>query len=184
MAWTTVPTFTSGQILTAAQMNGLGNDLTVLRGDYAAAKRTAGNITLNSNNAWADVNTGLDLTLAAAAGDVIEYSVNAYLANQAVDVFFDVVTVVSGSPVNSFARDAAPANPPTSLGFSGWLCVTGLFQQVTGSVFRTLAAGDISSNSCLLRLRYSGNAAVNRTLYADTALSLYVWARNHGPVEI
>ena len=188
MAWTTLGTVAPGDVLransgTAAYNNVIGN-LTVLRGDYMQAKRTAGDLTLNSNLAWANVQTGLDLTLAASAGDVIEYSINGLAISAAVELYFDVVTVVSGNPVNSFARDTTPANPSTSFGLIGWLCPASVISPISGSVFRTLVSGDISGDNVLLRLRYASSAATNRVINATSASPMHVWARNHGPVEV
>lgn len=163
-------------------MNGLGSDLTALRGDYARAKRTSGNVTLNSAT-WANVDTGLDLVLAASTGDVVEYAISAVISSGTYVNYLDVVTVVSGNPVNSFGYDAAPANPPTSYGLMAWY-TTEATTPLSGSVFRTLVAGDISSSTVTLRLRYAQATAGARTLQATAALPVEVWARNHGPIEI
>lgn len=184
MAWTTVPTFTSGQILTAVQMNGLGSDLNELRGDYMRAKRTSGNLSLASSLVWANLDTGLDLTLAADSGDVIEVCLSCWWSNEANEQYLDVVTLVSGSPVNSFGYDAAPANPSTSYGISGWAIPASRFEPRSATAWRKLAAGDVSGGNVVLRLRYASQNATARTLYATAAQPLEFWARNHGPVEI
>jgi hypothetical protein len=188
MAWTNLGTVAPGDVLrassgTAAYNNVIGNlsDLRSYQNRYAQAKRTSGNITLNSTG-WANVDTGLDLTLNAASGDVVEVAISANIQNQAVEAYFDVVTVVAGSPVNSFGRDNSPANPPTSYGIMGWLCGPSVAARLTGGFFRTLAAGDISAGTVTLRLRYATQTATNRTLDAGTANALHWWARNHGPV--
>lgn len=149
---------------------------------YDRKKRTSGNITLSSSLAWANVDTNLDITLNASAGDVIEYCVSGIVGSAAVEAYFDVVTIVSGSPTNSFGYDAAPANPTTSYGVSGWFCLTGAVATIAGSAFRTLVSGDISSGTVTLRLRYGMQNATTRTLNATTAQPLEVWARNLGPV--
>jgi hypothetical protein len=50
--------------------------------DYAEATRTAGDLTLNQTAVTA-VNTGLDLTLTAAAGDLIRYGMDGIIGNEA-----------------------------------------------------------------------------------------------------
>jgi hypothetical protein len=160
------------------QFTGDGWRITIQSNRYAQRKRTAGSITLNSS-AWANVDTGLDITLGAAAGDVIEYAISANLQSGA-EAYFDVVSIVSGSPVNSFSRDAAPANPPTGYGFLGWLCTGSVISRVTGSIFHTLAAGDVSGGNVTLRLRYS--VATARVIDGTSGSPLHVWARNLGPV--
>ena len=149
---------------------------------YARAKRTSGAITLNSSLVWANVDTGIDLVLNASVGDVIEYSISAFLASAAVETYFDVVTVVSGSPVNSFGYDAAPANPSTSYGIAGWTAPASVIYSVSGNFFRTLLAGDISSGTVTLRLRYATASATARTMSAAANQPLEVFARNLGQV--
>ena len=77
---------------------------------------------------------------------------------------------------------AAPANWTVFGGPSGWYSAQSAEQSVTGSIFRTLVAGDISSGTVLMRLRYATAAAVNRSIFASSVNPLEVWARNHGPV--
>lgn len=176
----------TGDVLTAARYNSdvVGNmaDLRSYQNRYARAKRTSGNLTLNSTT-WANVDTGLDLVLNASSGDVIEYCVSAIWGSAAVVNGFDVVTMVSGSPVNSFGLDAAAPTTYAALNSVGaWYAQTGAEITVSGSIFRTLAAGDISAGTVTLRLRYVGSSATNRTLYAVSSAPIEVWARNLGPV--
>lgn len=149
---------------------------------YARAKRASTSLTLNSNLAWANVDTNLDLTLTAAAGDVVEYAISALVDSAATALYLDVVSIVGGAPVNSFGYGTTPANPNTSYGVSGWYFASGASGGTNGSVFRTLAAGDISSGTVLMRLRYATGSATNRNMNATAAIPLEVWARNHGPV--
>jgi hypothetical protein len=159
------------------------SDLRSYQNRYARAKRTSGNITLGATvNVWSNVDTGMDLTLNASDGDVIEYAVSGLLGNQGVEAFFDVVTVVSGSPVNSFGFGTTPANPPTSYGVVGWFHVASAQSGFIGSAFRTLVAGDISGGTVTLRLRHAPTANAARTLNAASSTPFEVWARNHGPV--
>lgn len=149
---------------------------------YARAKRTSGNITGNSTS-WVNVDTNLDLVLNASVGDVIEYAASILVSNVNVVMGFDVVTVVSGNPVNSFVMDGAvPTTISDSYGMSGWYCYSGAEQNASGSIFRTLVSGDISSGIVRLRLRYVTSSAVNRIIFANAVNPLEVWARNHGPV--
>jgi hypothetical protein len=150
---------------------------------YARYKRTSGNITLAASlNVWANVDTGSDLTLNASTGDVIEIVISALLQSAAVETFFDVVTLVGGSPVNSFGFDAPPQNPGTSFGIAGWYVNQNVQFGLSSSAFRTLVAGDISSGTVTLRLRYAGTANTARTMSAAASQPFELWARNHGPV--
>jgi hypothetical protein len=139
-------------------------------------------LTLNSNVTWANVETSLDLTLNAATGDVIEYAISAFANSAATDIYLDVVSIVSGSPVNSWGFATTPANPPTSYGIQAFLAPSSTSPAISGSFFRTLVAGDISAGTVVMRLRYATGGAVNRVLNANAAQPLEVWARNHGPV--
>lgn len=174
-----------GDAVTAADYNIMANDVIDLRSysnRYARVKRTSGTITLSSNAVWANVDTGLDLTLNAITGDVIEYAISAVASNTAVETYFDVVTIVAGNPVNSFGFDTTPANPPTNYGVQAWLCPSSIISPISGSAFRTLVSGDISSGTVTLRLRFANSSATTRPLNAGTPQPLEIWARNHGPV--
>ena len=174
-----------GDAVTAADYNIMANndiDFRSYSNRYARAKLTSGNITLNSNSVWANVSTSLDLTLNASTGDVIEYAISGVMSNAAVESYFDVVTIVSSSPVNSFGNDGTPANPGTSYGIQGFLAGANAVATLSGSAFRTLVAGDISSGTVLLRLRYANGGATTRLLNSTAAQPWEVWARNHGPV--
>lgn len=185
MAWTTVPTFTAGQILTASQMNGLGDDLNVLRGDFDMFRRTAGNIDLAGTTTWSNlttIGTGGDLTLNAYTGDLVEASVFCLLGNENNDLALDVITVVGATKTNSLSTGGAVPADWTAFNSSGWYTVGLNFNPVSGSVFYQLQASDISSNTVKLRVQYAGAAAVVRRLYASTANPFMFYARNHGPV--
>jgi hypothetical protein len=166
------------------QVRDNSNDLRSYQNRYAAAKLTSGAITLNSST-WANVDTALDLVLNASTGDVIEYAPSMVGPNgYNVGIGFDVATIVSAAVVNVFSTGAAEDN--TYNGISGWYWtnsnVINIYQSVSGSAFYTLQAGDISAGTVTLRLRYRGDAATNRVLYASVDFPLHVWARNHGPV--
>lgn len=151
--------------------------------DHVQARRTAGALTLNSTS-WADVDTGLDLTLTGvSAGHVIAASISGRLGNQSVFVMLDMVTVVGGSPVNSFARQAAVEASPGTEGVGAWWTTNTASQaEVGGSAPPyTVQSGDLSAGSLTLRLRYATGTAANRTLNATTAIPLTIWALNLGP---
>jgi hypothetical protein len=182
MAWTTPGTAVAGEVLTAAFWNEQVRDnalfLYDFRNRYVRAKRTAGDLS-SSSTTWADVNTALDLVIAASVGDVIEVCVSGLWSNAATDGFLDVVSIVSGSPVNSFGQDGAPDN--SAVGFSGWTGGSGVISAISGSVFRTITAGDISGGNVTLRLRRRNASAVTKAIFAVTNVPLECWARNLGP---
>lgn len=137
---------------------------------HATATRTAGSYTLNSTTE-ASVDTGLDLTVAAATGDVITVNINGLFGIEAQIANLDVCTVVSASPVNYFGAGLAT----TAQGLLGWSKQDGgIFTAITGSVTYVVQAGDISGGNVLLRLRYKVNAN-SVTLYGTTALA-FKWS--------
>jgi hypothetical protein len=184
MAWTTPETAVAGEVLTAAFLNTNVRDNTAdlrsYQNRFATARRTAGNLTLNSTN-WADVSTSLDLTLAASSGDVIEVICSGLWNADAVQGDLDAVTVVSGSPVTSFAT-ASAVTAGTGDGVGAWLGSVSVQAQISGSVFLTLASGDVSSGNVLIRMRYRTTTAANKILIATTSIPFIVAARNLGPV--
>ena len=149
---------------------------------------TGGNISLTGSTNWSNlttIGTAGDLVLAAAAGDLVEMAVSMKVLNQAVNIGFDAVTVVSATVTNSFANNgAASAAYTNTQGISGWWAVASEYHGICGSAFYKLVAGDISSNTVTLRIRYAMAAATNRTLQANAGEPVQFWARNHGPVEI
>lgn len=154
--------------------------------DFARAKRTAGDVTVNSTT-FTNVDTGLDLVISASAGDVIEARLSAKItkgASGATYFVFDFCTVVGGSPVNSISAEAA-AGTGLSNSFPGWSEATVLQQSGTvpytayaGSKRYVVQAGDISGGTVTLRLRAFCGASC--TIKASDPM-LYVEATNLGP---
>jgi hypothetical protein len=183
LPWTSVANVSTGDVLAASTFNNqvIGN-LTALRGDYATSRYTGGNLSLNSTS-WASVGGPADLVLAASAGDLVECSISFSTNNDAVIVYYDVVTVVAATVTNSFAT--AGTLPTTSHeGIVGWTGQASVSTRHTGNFFYTLAAGDISSGTVTLRLRYRTNTASTKTMFASANFPQVFFARNHGPVEI
>ena len=186
MAWTTPGTAVAGDVLTAAfwneQVRDNTADLRSYQNRYARYKYTGGNITINSTT-WINMptmGTASDLVLTASSGDVIEVCASGLWNNDAVDGYVDVATVVSGSPVNSFAADGTPSNSNT--GIRAWYGATSQYSSMGGSFFRTLVSGDISAGNVTLRLRVRTSSASNKILITSTDNIFEWWARNHGPV--
>lgn len=136
----------------------------------AMATRTAGSLTLNNTNAsFTQVPSIGDLTLACAAGDVVEFSVSGLCNNEAVTVSFDVGTIVSAAVVNKFAS--------TAEGIQGWHARDSVFTQLSGGYEYIAQAGDIDSGNIVLRLLYKTGTAANKTLFAASDRPLRISAR-------
>lgn len=146
--------------------------LAYARIDYAPGT----NITIN-NTAWTAVSgTALDLAVPAAVGDLIEYAPNFGLENQAVYVYFDVLSVNSGRYLSSGTTTA------DSLGQLGWRTIASTFDRVSGSIFRKLTSDDISTGSVKTRLMFRSDTATNRVIYAGNPAGavLRLALINHG----
>jgi len=187
MAFTTPGTAVAGEVLTAAfwneQVRDNTSDLRSYQNRYARFKRSAGDLTLNSNGVWANlptIGTTGDLTINATSGDVVEVALAALWSNEAVEGFLDFVTIVGGVVTNSFGVDGAESGSHSGIvTFRG---IASRFDPVGGVFFRTLAAGDISGGTVTVRVRYRTGSAANKTLFASTNNAFEYWIRNHGPV--
>lgn len=142
-------------------------------GASARTVRTAGNLTLNSTN-WADVDTALDLSIPCAVNDWVEVGVSALWNNEAVGGRLDAVSVVSGSPVNSWADDAAPNNAHD--GVVSWGAAASVFTWAGGTIIKKIVAGDLSAGVCTIRLRYRTATASNKTLLGTATDPLVFFA--------
>jgi hypothetical protein len=182
MAWVTPTNVSTGDVLTASTWNqAVVENTRVLRGDWAQARRTSGNFTINAAS-WTNLDTGMDLTLAAAAGDIVEVGISGLVQAAGADLYLDVVTVVGGTAVNSLGRNAAAASGTN--GIVGWRGTAGVFTTIGSPYWYKLVAGDVSGGNVVLRIRYYTSSAINATLWADTSIPLVFTARNHGAVEV
>lgn len=145
--------------------------------------RTAGNLTLNSTS-WADlptVGTTWDLVLAAQVGDTVEVGLSARIDSEAVELYLDVVTIVSAAAVTSVGNQAAPSS--TTRGVSAWTGIPSVVGKAAGSALYTLVSADISSGTVTLRLRYRTSSATNKVLNAVADYPLHFWGKNLGPAD-
>jgi hypothetical protein len=134
---------------------------------WSRATGVAGSITLNNTAAFAEVAAasggpgtgGLDLTIAAASGDVIQVSGVWEMSGATVGVAFDVASIVTGSAVNWIGQSSG------SNANNGLMVYPSAFTGVLGfSVLYTVQSGDISGGNIKLRLYYLSFAATNRLL--------------------
>jgi hypothetical protein len=148
--------------------------------DYADSSRSSDSIAAASAN-WANLDTALDLTLTAAAGDVIMCGLATRTSAEAVELHIDVVTVVSGSPVNSFGLRTSAPTGSTLEGI--WYAQASVFANINGGSTLTLGAGDVSGGNVVLRLRYRTASGGTRTVVATSAARpLVFYAVNLGPL--
>jgi len=145
----------------------------------ALGKRTAGNLSLNSTT-WINLDTGLDLVIPGTsyAGDIVEVGMSGVWGAEATQPYIDVVSLISGSPVNTWAQDGAEAAGAT--GVSSWVGTNSVSTEFGGSIMRAIVSGDLSAGVLTLRFRYRASAATAKTLNAVANTPLHVWAKNHG----
>lgn len=144
------------------------------------AQRTAGDVTINSTS-FVDIATATDLTIAAAAGDLIELGmeIRASVTSGSFYCVMDFHTMVSGTPVNSVSS-ASAAGSTTSPGLPGWSTGTVLtaaqgYTRFSGRQLYTVQSGDIASGNVTFRLRGFSSGSVT---LAATDPKLYVQAIN------
>lgn len=182
MAWTTTTNVSAGSVLTASKFNTeVLSNLNEVRGDFATSRHTSSNLTLNSTT-WANVSGPADLVLAADAGDIVECSISCAVGNEAVDLYLDVVTMISTTVTNSFATNGAVS--ATGQGIVAWSSIGSRFERIGGCFYYKLVSGDISGSNVTLRLRYRTASATNRSVFCSTDNPFVFFARNHGPIEI
>jgi hypothetical protein len=147
-------------------LTGVGGGSGLISVDFAL--KTSGNTTLASAT-QANVDTGLDLVLTAAAGDIAVVSVNGLMgaANSALN--FDVATIVAAAPVNYFGGGLASTNQ----GLLAWSKQNGAeFEPWSGDVWYELQGGDISGGTVTLRLVYKASAS---TILYSSATTRFWW---------
>lgn len=142
----------------------------------ARAKRTAGNVRLNSAT-FIDIDTDVDLVVAAVAGDVLDVTMAIRGEGGSSYCVLDFHTIVSGSPVNSVGADAAAGT--TNVGFPAWSTgdvrsASEGYHQFVGTKQYTVQADDISGGNVTLRLRGFNNGSSAVTLSATADPYLYV----------
>lgn len=144
----------------------------------ASATYTGGNITTTTpaGNKIAVSSTNLDVTVAAVAGDILEYTVAMVVGNtSAGELRFDGVTIVSAAFTNYLSGGTA-----TTGAMSGLYSVPSEGTASKASTIHyTVQAGDISGGNVTVRLVY--NPAANaKTIFAQTNYPIQVTLKNLG----
>lgn len=145
----------------------------------ANVRYQAGNITLNSTS-WANVHaSALDLSVYAEVGDILEYSIGALYANEAVQGALDIYNTTSG-----YYWSSGTSTPRTYGPASSWVLLSSQYGVAGGSVLYTVQSADLDVNGILnCRLRYRTDTATNKTLFAGSAqIDLTASLKNLGPI--
>lgn len=126
--------------------------------------RSSGDISTASSS-WADLDSNLDLTVTAKAGDVLLITLSARWSNEAVSTGVDAATMVSGSPVNYISGGAGGAS---HFGVQGWFAAGSVNATTGTAILYTVQAGDVSAGTVTLRLRYRGSTSGTHTMKGDS----------------
>lgn len=140
-------------------------------------KRTAADVTVTGTTP-VNLDTALDLVLAAMAGDVIEVGVSAWWGTGVGGACLDVATIVSAAVVNYFSSGTST---PAAGGVQAW-GVKGADTDIpiSGAMRYVVQAGDISGGTVTLRARVFMAGANTKVLRGDTARPFTWWATNLG----
>jgi hypothetical protein len=154
--------FTSGQVLTAAQMNKLGVYFD------KASRSTA---LSHTSSAFTNIDTNLNLTVDAAAGDVISYTFDTYItAGTNIAHFVPYTLDAVGANVNQI---------PTVVVFGPAIWGTTEVSAKSFTFLYELVAGDIVSDQVTVGLTCN-TAGVARSI-VDANFGMRVYLTNLGP---
>jgi hypothetical protein len=158
--------------LAAAPGGGSGNPLL-----YDRERYEAGDISITSTTVGADVPSLPDVSVSAAAGDLLMVGVNTRVTDtdsQSMRVDVKIITGATENYVSSLTTTA------DSLGIAGWFIPGSANGTVTGEVPYVVQAADISGGTVTLSLRAWLSGAGDRPLAAGANSALLFWVRNLG----
>jgi hypothetical protein len=139
--------------------------------------KTASPGTISGSTTWVDFDNSLDLKLRANTGDVIEAGLNFIVPPVNVFSYIDVVTIVSGSPVNSFATGGSI--DASGSGVGSWYVSDSVYGGAGSPILYELKFEDIGTDGIVhLRLRYRSNTTTSRDYD-----HVQFFAKNLGPQD-
>jgi hypothetical protein len=139
--------------------------------DYSS---NASDISITSDS-WGAADTATDLVVPAVTGDLIEVGLFMRVGTEAPQVFSEIVSMVSASPVNAVSTGAAAPSGTTGSGASVWIGDTGR-HSCGGVVFYTLQAGDLSGGNVTLRW-YARRTSGTKTIEDGARLYVKNWGQ-------
>lgn len=126
---------------------------------------------------------GFDITLEAQVNDVLEVGINALFGNEAVQVCFDIYTIVSSARTNPFGAGLSASNGTTQ-GLQSWIGFSGSFTGIGTPALYVVQAGDIASGAVTIRPYYVTTTATNKTLFSTANNPFKMYCKNLGPVSV
>lgn len=176
---------TDGYVATADGAGGIAWEAASGGGGSTSIKHklvtpTSGNTSISTGSAWANLATHVasftDLTLTAAAGDVIAVSVSGLWGNQGTVGFLDVATIVSSTLTNYVSSGTST---PAASGVRPWFGQASAWMTFGVQWRYTVQAGDVSAGSVTMRPRVNTSGA--KTLFHDPG---QFTVTNLGPVAV
>lgn len=152
-------------------IGGGGGGVDATNVDYSTL---ASNATINSSS-WMAVNTATDLVLAAVAGDLIEVEIAERTGTESVQMYQDMYSIVSASPVNSIGLTGAAPSGTSGVGVIPWVADSGLCR-IYGSVFYVVQSGDLSGGNITIRW-YARHSGGNKTIEGGSRISAVNWGQ-------
>ncbi len=139
---------------------------------------TGGNVVTNSTT-WTGLGGGaFDITLEAQTGDYILFELNGLWSNEAVQGCLDVASIIGGGAANFWSKNGGLDN--AHYGNLGWFGDTAVFAPISGSIGRTLLAGDCANGNVTVRPYFRGISAGNKGIFANADQPLQMRAFNFG----
>lgn len=152
-------------------------DTDVPRTRKAATRFVGGNIVV-SNTTWAALSPTLDLTVQAAVGDWVEFSVLGQWGATGPWALLDAATMVSGGIVHYLSTGTSTA---ASAGIVAWRGVNDTVVAFGGTAQYQVQAGDLdASGNLTIRLFVNLLYAGSRTLYSNSNEPFLCSLRNSG----
>lgn len=144
---------------------------------YDLERYTAGDISVSSTSAGADVSGVSDVVVAAATGDVVMIGLNCRSETTTANSLRFDVKCITGSTENYVS---SLTTTPSGQGISGWFWPASHSSVASGEVLYVVQAADISGGNLTLSLRAWMSGATTTTIAADSDAPLLFWVRNLG----
>ena len=143
---------------------------------YDRNTKSSGNTTINGTS-WAAWDSGLDVTFAAIAGDVVECQLATFSDSGSTAGYHDFATIVAGSPVNFFSGSGTGS---TGEGIISALTGSNVNVAIGALLSYILQSGDISGGNVTLRWMTRTSTASNKVYRSDSDSPSHFVAKNYG----
>jgi len=148
---------------------------------YMAASRTAGNVTAPAGNTFGNFDTGIDLTVRAKAGDVLDVGINGQAGDGATDrgTIEWNFALLNGTTETNWAAGAVGSS--TTIG--SWTIRSGSFFGQSAALRYVVKAADVSAAGTVtvrLKVRTDGSTNGARVVFASAGVPFFWDVRNLG----